>query len=294
MIMIIEFFKKMFGKKNCTLCGKECGIMSRTKIKNDEFVCGECIKECSKYIDMGKLTKDEVLEHIEYMRKWDKLHTDVFKNAQLKKYPGSIRTGGFVFANELGLFQIIDGKTNTNRKMPEMFRYDQVASYEPYTKKSTATADKPQEITESGIKIKFVCDDAGRFGESNLGTYPHPFIEKELTICIAKSAYEHKDLKTSISDIIAIFNYIFGVNDNVKGLFDFGLSKDEKRQISAITEFTKGVGSILNAQQGDENAMEAAREQMQKTGEAMDDANTGGLSVYSRRADEAEKRAWGN
>ena len=32
-----DFFKNIFGKKNCALCGKECGMMHRSKIKNKEF-----------------------------------------------------------------------------------------------------------------------------------------------------------------------------------------------------------------------------------------------------------------
>lgn len=31
-----DFFKNIFGKKNCALCGKECGMMHRSKIKNKE------------------------------------------------------------------------------------------------------------------------------------------------------------------------------------------------------------------------------------------------------------------
>ena len=37
-----DFFKNIFGKKNCALCGKECGMMHRSKIKNKEFLCDDC------------------------------------------------------------------------------------------------------------------------------------------------------------------------------------------------------------------------------------------------------------
>ena len=95
------FFQNLFGKKNCILCSKECGPMSRTKIKNDEFLCNECVSKCSKYIDLYRLTKDEVLSHMEYMKRMEKLYNELFTKAKLRKLPDYAKTGGFIFADEL-------------------------------------------------------------------------------------------------------------------------------------------------------------------------------------------------
>lgn len=45
-----DFFKKTFGKQACTLCGNECGVMHRTKIKGGEFVCNDCKRKCSMFV----------------------------------------------------------------------------------------------------------------------------------------------------------------------------------------------------------------------------------------------------
>ena len=41
-------FKNIFGKKTCALCGNECGVMSRTKIKNGDYICGFDTVACGR------------------------------------------------------------------------------------------------------------------------------------------------------------------------------------------------------------------------------------------------------
>jgi hypothetical protein len=43
-----DFFKNMFKKQTCAFCGGECGVMSRTKIKGDEYICSKCDDMCSR------------------------------------------------------------------------------------------------------------------------------------------------------------------------------------------------------------------------------------------------------
>ena len=55
-----DFFKNIFGKKTCAFCGGECGVMSRTKIKGDEYICSKCDDMCSNYIRKSRFTKPEL------------------------------------------------------------------------------------------------------------------------------------------------------------------------------------------------------------------------------------------
>ena len=66
-------FKKKFGKQVCTFCGQEVGMMNRDKIKNDEFICHDCRRTCSRYIQVYRYTKDQLLDHMEYMKRQGKL-----------------------------------------------------------------------------------------------------------------------------------------------------------------------------------------------------------------------------
>lgn len=86
-----DFFKEKLGKQVCALCGSECGMMHRTKIKGGEFVCNDCKRKCSKYVRLSELTKDEVIGHIEYMRRQEKLYQACFADAKRDTYPSAFK-----------------------------------------------------------------------------------------------------------------------------------------------------------------------------------------------------------
>ena len=49
-------------------------MMKRTKIKNKEFICNDCGCGCSRYIQKYRYTKDELLGHMEYMKRQGRLY----------------------------------------------------------------------------------------------------------------------------------------------------------------------------------------------------------------------------
>ena len=94
------FFKNIFGKKTCALCGKECGVMHRSKIKNKEFICSECGNLCSKYIRLSELTLDEIKGHIEYMKRQNRLFEEVYsKEGKKSTYPSTLNDMGIEFCD---------------------------------------------------------------------------------------------------------------------------------------------------------------------------------------------------
>lgn len=41
----------LFSKKICVICGEKAGLLSRLKLENDDFVCGNCKKKLSPFFD---------------------------------------------------------------------------------------------------------------------------------------------------------------------------------------------------------------------------------------------------
>lgn len=275
-----DFFKKRFGKQICAFCDQEVGMLKRDKIKNDEFICHDCRRTCSRYLQVYRYNKDELLGHMEYMKRQGKLVESI---SDLRGYriPSASRQG-IIFYDEVGMFRVYNGDKDDKYPM-EMLRYDQVAKYEPYCIETEPTEPgKAKEFKEGGVKITLVG------GQTDLSQMPkglraHPYITEEITIQLDKNNM------TYVSNIIQHFDTIFGVKDDTKGLFSFGPTKQQKREGEAL----KAMGSMFGAAIKAAKDGEVSEDTAAKVTDAMnkvDDAATGGLAKYSRLADDAEAK----
>ena len=286
-----DFFKNIFGKKTCAFCGGECGMMSRTKIKGDEYICSKCDDMCSNFIRKSRFTKPELEGHMEYMKRSDRIYKEVIlPNVQKHEcYPSATQRQGIEFFDDFGMFRIMDGSRDHKENYPkELFRYDQVASYEPYYEEAEPEeAGKPKVFHEGGIIIRLVgaLDDTTKMQK---GLRAHPYITEEIKVCFATNDREKENYLKYAENAIHHFDYIFGVES--KGLFSFGMSKQEKRDLKAAVAFTKtAFDAVKVAKSGGEITDEKKAEIMENMN-AIDDAQTGGLAEYTRRADAAEAK----
>lgn len=286
-----DFFKNIFGKKTCAFCGGECGMMSRTKIKGDEYICSKCDDMCSNFIRKSRFTKPELEGHMEYMKRSDRIYKEVIlPNVQKHEcYPSATQRQGIEFFDDFGMFRIMDGSRDHKENYPkELFRYDQVASYEPYYEEAEPEeAGKPKVFHEGGIIIRLVgaLDDTTKMQK---GLRAHPYITEEIKVCFATNDREKENYLKYAENAIHHFDYIFGVES--KGLFSFGMSKQEKRDLKAAVAFTKtAFDAVKVAKSGGEITDEKKAEIMENM-HAIDDAQTGGLAAYTRAADSAEAK----
>jgi len=286
-----DFFKNIFGKKTCAFCGGECGMMSRTKIKGDEYICSKCDDMCSNFIRKSRFTKPELEGHMEYMKRSDRIYKEVIlPNVQKHEcYPSATQRQGIEFFDDFGMFRIMDGSRDNKENYPkELFRYDQVASYEPYYEEAEPEEPgKPKVFHEGGIIIRLVgaLDDTTKMQK---GLRAHPYITEEIKVCFATNDREKENYLKYAENAIHHFDYIFGVES--KALFSFGMSKQEKRDLKAAVAFTKtAFDAVKIAKDGGEMSEEKKAEIMENMN-AIDDAQTGGLAAYTRAADSAEAK----
>lgn len=279
-----DFFKKRFGKQTCAFCGQEVGMLKRDKIKNDEFICSDCKRTCSRYVQVYRYTKDELLGHMEYMKRQGKL-VESMEGLKERRVPSAGRQG-ILFYDEAGMFRIYDVDKD-HRYAMEMIRYDQVAKYEPYI--DEAEPDEPGKekvFGECGVKLTLVggMDDLSQMSK---GLRAHPYITQEITVKVNDRDKHIGEL--DVNQIIGHFNHIFGVGDDTKGLFSFGPTTQQKREGAAL----KAMGSMFGAAIKAAKTGEVPEDATAKVADAMnkvDDAATSGLSKYTRLADEAEAK----
>lgn len=282
------FFKKTFGKQECAFCGAEVGMLGRTKIKNDEYICNKCTHGCSMHIRLGRLTKEELAGHMEYMKRQDRLFNEVLKDAKCETIPLFVTDQAIAFYDDYGMFRIVDRDKDRDEDRPaELFRYDQVASYEEYWEEDEPSEKGKEKVfREYGVKITLV-NMMDKQWDLRPGTMAHPYIQEPIKVCLSKKKPDH-----SYSDnIVAHFDYIFGVHDDEKALLSFGPTKAQKREGEAY----KAIGSafmaaIKVAKEGEQALTEEKIAELKQGMNKIENAQTGGLAEYTRRANAAEEK----
>ena len=280
-----DWLKGTFGKQTCAFCGSEVGMLKRTKIKNKEFICNDCKRTCSRFIQVYRMTKDELLGHMEYMKRQERLYNEVLGDPS-RVVPSASSEQSIEFYDDFGMFRIRDNDYD-GRYTKELFRYDQVAKYEPFCRESEPEEPgKPKVFDECGVIISLVGCNTD-LSAMPKGLRAHPYITDEIEIVVNKRDKHIGEL--DVAHIISYFDYIFGVHDDTKGLFDFGPTKQQKREGEALKAMTGVFGAAIKAARTGEVSQEDAA----KVAEAMnkvDDAATSGLAEYTRRADAAEAK----
>lgn len=278
-----DWFKKKFGKQPCAFCGNEVGMLKRTKIKEGLFICNDCGRSCSRYIQKYRYTKDELLGHMEYMKRQSALY-EKLQGHFTCVVPSAVTKQAIEFYDDHGMFRI-RFRDGDDRYPKELFRYDQVASYEVYLEESEpAEQGKPMEFGEYGVDITLV---GAQEDVTNLrqGLRAHPYITETIRVCINDRDRHLGKLETD--QIISHFDHVFGVNDDRRGLFNRGPSKQERRQ----NEAALAVAGMFSAAVQAAKAGEVSQENIDRVTDAMNkvaDAATCGLAEYTRRADAAE------
>ncbi len=285
-------FGNLFQKTSCAFCGKEVGALGRTKIKGDEYICSDCTKQCSQYIRLSEYDKEHILEHIDYMKKMDAI-SQAHAGDKWNIYPSNPTAQGIAFNDSIGMFRIIDKTSGTHKMYTELFRYDQVESYEPYVKYGKdKDSGKDTVFEEYGIKITLVnAQSFSRISEEK-GYVAHPYIKQPITLSFSKRESDYSRADYS-KNVVQHFDVIFGVHDNQTALFSLKGSKNQQREAAAVKDMSKLMGMAIKGAVKGADSLNAddVQLQMQKAQSSTAAAETHGLSVYTERADAAENEA---
>ena len=288
------FFSNLFSKQNCTFCNKEVGALGRKKLHDGNYICKECEKNCSAFIDPARFDTEYIKNHMEYMKKQDTLYKKEFEVLDKKQKERFVHEGyyGLEFADDIAMFEVIDPKAN-KRNYKELFRYDQIKDYETYAEPNMSTGEGQKKYSEVGIRIKLNCkigiNSAGNSeAETNLA---HPYVE-ELKILCAKNTDSSTDNTWAIQHLNKIFGRasgtVFGsIKESVVG------TEHERQGYKAGADALKALGSLAKSKiSGSEEDAEKAKEKLEQAADSGFAYLSENRSKYTKIANEAEKRAW--
>lgn len=279
----------LFSKEECSFCNNKVGFLSRKKLVNNEgYICKECEKKCSCLINVGRFTKEQIVEHIKYMEDQDKIFKEAFEtiNKNEKERFVCVETG-VEFADEIAMFRYLSPAAN-KKVYKELFRYDQIKSYEPYTI-ANSNSQSGKKYSEVGVKIKLNCSwDPSEKQFANNRSY-HPYVEE---IIVPR----HKNVDDYSSDpMIDYLDKLFGrYEDNslvggIKSKF-VGTNK-ERQQMKMASEGLKTLGSLAKAKiTGKDSDSQKAKENMNTLKDDALDLATGNRATYTKVANNAENK----
>lgn len=289
------FFSNLFSKQSCEFCGNQVGALSRKKLKDSKYICKECEKNCSAFIDPCRFDMEYMKEHMEYMKKQDILYKKEFEPLDKKQKDRIVHEGyhGIVFADDIAMFEVVHPKAN-KKNYKELFRYDQIVNYKVYTVNSMSTEEGAKKYSEVGVTIDIRCaigDEA--LGENNVESKRiyHPYVEELKILC-----GRDEDDTFSTNLIIAHLDRIFcKESSTVAGSIKESIigTKKERQQMGMAVDMVKGLGSLAKAGiTGSEEDKEKAKNAMKTVAEDGLNLAFNNMGQYQELANAAEQRAW--
>ena len=98
----------LFSKEECCFCNKKVGMLSRKKLRDKKYICRDCEKNCSAFIDISKFDSEYAKQHFEYMKKQDILYKQAFEPlSKEEKLRTFYQFSGIVFADSIAMFEVI-------------------------------------------------------------------------------------------------------------------------------------------------------------------------------------------
>ena len=284
----------LFSKEECCFCNQKVGILSRKKLRDQTYICKDCEKNCSAFIDVSKFDSEYIKQHIEYMKKQDELYKKEFETLpKEEKLLSKYQFNALTFADSIAMFEVINPKTE-KKNYKELFRYDQIKDYDIYTVLNNQEGGK--KYSEIGVEINLKC----RIGINSLGmseqekASAHPYVET-IKVYYGKNVDSDSGVKDVINHLDEIFLREPRFKSFAKGIKEsFTGTETERRNMKQGADTLKALGSLAKAKiTSNEEDMETAKANMQDTLVNAANLATGNMLKYKEIADAAEKRAWG-
>lgn len=165
-------FGNLFSKQTCAICGVEVGALSRSKLKDGNYICNKCRKNASGYFQPKHFDLESTKLHLSYMEKMNDLYEKEYAtlNKSQKKSFG-LGSSNIYFADDIGMFEIINSTTKKSNKK-ELFRYDRIETFGPYEILNETGDENARRYAEVGLEITM------RYKDELEHIYPYPVILK--------------------------------------------------------------------------------------------------------------------
>ncbi len=141
----------LFSKQECVLCGGKAGMLTRVKLVNGDYICGDCRDRMSANVSgIGDMTLEEVEEQIRIKEENDRRFNEEFNVT--RRFDFDSRHPMMAVDDDTGEFAIL-----TDKK-PDIYSFDQVISYNVDLNTRALTEEERKKKPGSGSVLFDVVD----------------------------------------------------------------------------------------------------------------------------------------
>lgn len=135
----------LFSKKECARCGNKASLLTRKKLADGDYLCGDCVDECSEELtseDFANMTVDDVDEHIEACEENDERYENEFQTTRTFHTQMVLRNKDIVYVDDNHGWWV-----NATRRNPDIFSFDQVGGCRLDLDTSLKDSDEREKIS---------------------------------------------------------------------------------------------------------------------------------------------------
>ena len=277
----------LFSKEECVFCGKSAGFFGRKRLVNNEgYICKDCENKCSSLINVGRFTKEELKGHMEYMEKQNKIYEEAFEGKDKKNIDRFVCIStGVEFVDEIAMFRYLSPNAD-KKENKELFRYDQIKSYEPYMIANT-NSQGGKKYSEVGIIIHLYSSWTPDMKQYKDNRSFHPYVT-ELKVPVHRNVddFTGGPLKNKLDKLFGVYedNSVFGsIKSSIVG------TNKQREQAKVAAEGLKALGSLAKAKMsGNEDDEQKAKENLDVLKNDALDLATGNRASYTKIANDVE------
>lgn len=121
-------FDGVFKKEACAVCGKEVGMLSRSKLQDKQYICDDCRKNINPFIRSDYITLEEFHQAVRQAEQDQKLLENAPSDSSYLQHGSESIAVKHYYTK--GVFTIQSNR-HRNAKYPPVFYYNEVRPYDP-------------------------------------------------------------------------------------------------------------------------------------------------------------------
>ena len=252
----------LFSKEACCFCGKEVGLMSRSKLSSGEYICTDCKYKTHPFLRVDHMNKQQVEDLMAEMQENEERFQSIQWRKTQRQHAGS--TWIFYDNYDQGLFSLYTPET---KKYPNHFVYN-MTDVCPYDKARDGMPTRGI-YTRQQIKDMITLTekkDAGGNAEGWVLSIPYFRYDMkiETKFPAAMKADDVKYIHSTIQQIISSYN-TSGVQ-NKKDLHEQNVYKTIGEAAKAVVKGQGAEGVAAAVQRGAERGQEIDQGKIKKKG----------------------------